>query len=294
MPVAPPPAAVPPPAAAPSSVASPPPVAPPVVTQPPAATPPAVVSPPSAAEPPPPSAAVASPPAAGPPGATPHAIATPPSATPVPPVAAPPSPAPGAISGQLLLLGTDGKTTAAADAVVWVPDLPARPPPAPPSMASKAKSFAPHVIAVQRGGTVFFPNLDRIYHNVFSSTAGQAFDLGLYRNGASRSRRFEVPGLVAVYCNIHAKMAGYVRVVEGAWTTTDAAGRFRIPEVAPGRHTVHVWHERAGEREVATLVRPERAADVHLTLDASRFRPLGHRNKHGQEYPPATLDDDRY
>ena len=241
---------------------------------------------------PPPSAVP--PPAAPPPAAAPPAVATPLPAAPALPLAAPPPPLPGAISGQLLLLGTDGKTTAAADAVVWVPDLPARPPPAPPSMASKAKSFAPHVIAVERGGTVFFPNLDRIYHNVFSSTAGQAFDLGLYRNGASRSRRFDAPGLVAVYCNIHAKMAGYVRVVEGAWTTTDAAGRFRIPEVAPGRHSVHVWHERTGEREVATLVRSARAADVHLTLDASRFRPLAHRNKHGQDYPPATLDDDRY
>jgi plastocyanin len=244
-----------------------------------------VAPPPSAAPPP-----VATPP----PIAAPPPVATPPSATPALPVAAPPPPPPGAISGQLVLLGTDGKTTAAADAVVWVPDLPPRAPAAPPSMASKAKSFAPHVVAVERGGTVFFPNLDRIYHNVFSSTAGQAFDLGLYRNGASRNHRFDAPGLVAVYCNIHAKMAGYVRVVDGAWTMTDAAGLFRISEVAPGRHTVHVWHERAGEREVATLVHPARTADVRLTLDASRFRLLGHRNKHGQDYPPATLDDDRY
>jgi plastocyanin len=211
-----------------------------------------------------------------------------------PQVAPPPLPLPGAISGQLILVGSPGGTAPAAEAVVWVPDLPSREPAAPPVMAQKAKSFAPHVVAVQRGGTVLFPNLDRIYHNVFSATAGQAFDLGLYRNGASRGHRFDAPGLVVVYCNIHPRMAGYVRVVEGAWTVADASGLFRIPDVAPGRHAVHVWHERGGEGEVAALVRPGRTADVHLTLDASRFRLVPHKNKHGQDYPPATLDDDRY
>src|SRR5258708_7921181 len=186
---------------------------PPSAVPPPAAPPPAAAPPPRAPRPPPP------PPGPPPP---PRPPAPPPRpAAPALPLAAPPPPLPGAISGQLLLLGTDGKTTAAADAVVWVPDLPARPPPAPPSMASKAKSFAPHVIAVERGGTVFFPNLDRIYHNVFSSTSGQAFDLGLYRNGASRSRRFDAPWLVAGYCNIHAQMACCVRVVSAAVTPTN-------------------------------------------------------------------------
>jgi plastocyanin len=211
-----------------------------------------------------------------------------------PPQSATTPPPPGEISGQVSLLGVDGKTVPAADAVVWVPDLPAREPAAPSGMASKAKSFAPHVVVVARGGTVVFANLDKIYHNVFSTTAGQAFDLGLYRNGASRSHRFEVPGLVAVYCNIHPKMAGYVRVVEGAWCMTDSAGACRIPDVASGRHSVHLWHERGGEREVVAQVRPARTAEVQVTLDASRFRPALHKNKHGQEYPPATLDDDRY
>jgi plastocyanin len=219
-------------------------------------------------------------------------VAPPPAAAPQE-TAAPPSSS-GEISGRVLLAGSDGKTVPAADAVVWVPDLATREPPAPAGMASKAKSFAPHVVVVPRGGTVVFANLDRIYHNVFSATAGQAFDLGLYRNGASRSHRFEVPGLVTVYCNIHPKMAGYVRVVEGVWCMTDSIGAFRIPDVAAGPHTVHLWHERAGEREVLTQVRPAKTAEVQVTLDASRFRTALHKNKHGQDYPPATLDDDRY
>jgi plastocyanin len=229
------------------------------------------------------------------PPAAPPSTASAAAPPPPPPQGSPAPPAPpGEISGQVSLLATDGKTVPAADAVVWVPDLPTREPAAPPGMASKAKSFAPHVVVVPRGGTVVFANLDRIYHNVFSTTAGQAFDLGLYRNGTSRSHRFDVPGLVAVYCNIHPKMAGYVRVVEGAWCITDSAGAFRIPDVASGRHSVHLWHERGGEREVVAQVLPAKTAEVQVTLDASRFRPALHKNKHGQDYPPATLDDDRY
>jgi len=233
-------------------------------------------------------------------GAAVAAQVAPPLPSPAPPpaaadAAAPATPAsPGEITGRVSLLGSDGKTAPAADAVVWVPDLSTREAPAPPGMASKAKTFAPHVVVVPRGGTVVFANLDRIYHNVFSTTAGQAFDLGLYRNGESRSHRFAAPGLVAVYCNIHPKMAGYVRVVEGAWCMTDASGAFRIPGVAAGRHTVHLWHERGGEREVEARVPPGKSADVQATLDASRFRQALHKNKHGQDYPPATLDDDRY
>lgn len=208
--------------------------------------------------------------------------------------AAAPAPSAGEITGRVALLGSDGKTVPAADAVVWVPDLSTREPPAPSGMASKGKSFSPHVVVVPRGGTVVFANLDRIYHNVFSATAGQAFDLGLYRNGASRSHRFEAPGLVTVYCNIHPKMVGYVVVVEGAWCMTDSAGAFRLPDVPAGRYAVHLWHERGGDGEVAAQVQPAKTAELRVTLDASRFRPALHKNKHGQDYPPATLDDDRY
>lgn len=221
-----------------------------------------------------------------------HAAAEPePGSRPVPE----PSHAPltGRITGRIELLDAGGATAAARDAVVWVPGVPAATGER-PAMASRAKRFAPRVVAVASGATVVFPNDDRIYHNVFSTTEGQGFDLGLYRNGASRSHRFEATGLVAIFCNIHPQMAGYVRVVDGAHAQTGEDGAFEIAKLPAGSHVVRIWHERGGERSLEAVVSAGGSTDLTVVLDASRYRASGHLNKHGQNYPPAALDDDRY
>ena len=204
--------------------------------------------------------------------------------------------APGEVVGRVELLGADGRRSAAEGAVVWVPGLlPGGRSGAASSMASKEKRFDPHVIAVPAGATVRFPNLDRIFHNAFSQTPGSAFDLGLYRNGAERQMRFDAPGLVRVYCNIHAQMAGYVMVVDsGAFAVTDAHGGYRIAGVPEGPRTVRVWHEMAGETTAAVDVPAGRPAELNVQLDATSYKPTAHRNKYGEPYPPPSRDADRY
>ena len=95
------------------------------------------------------------------------------------------------------VLTPEKKTVPGAGAVVWVVDpaaARAAASAAKPKIASKSKRFDPHVAVVPAGGTVQFPNLDGIYHNVFSLSEKARFDLGLYRNGASRTMTFENPG----------------------------------------------------------------------------------------------------
>ena len=53
------------------------------------------------------------------------------------------------------------------------------------SIAQKNKAFLPHVLAVPVGSTVSFPNEDLIFHNVFTLSRPNPFDLGLYRSGAA-------------------------------------------------------------------------------------------------------------
>src|SRR5258708_6263948 len=71
-------------------------------------------------------------------------------------------------------------------------------------MVQKGKTFTPHVLAVRAGTTVDFPNFDPIFHNAFSNYDGKVFDVGLYPPGYSRSVNFQRPGVVRVFCNIHA------------------------------------------------------------------------------------------
>lgn len=215
-----------------------------------------------------------------------------------PPPAPSPAPTPippAELSGRIELKEKDGRIVPAVAAVVWVEGAPPGRPSQPPSITSREKRFAPHVIAVEKDTTVVFPNVDRIYHNVFSRTPGSEFDLGLYRKGARRSVKLARPGLVRVYCNIHPEMAAYVMVLDGAASAvTGEDGAFRLRGISPGRRVVRAWSERGGEKEAAIVFRPDGRHRFDAVLDASAYRPVRHKNKHGQDYPPVTRDVDRY
>jgi len=201
----------------------------------------------------------------------------------------------GAITGKIELLGPDRKVVPAQDVVVWLPGVPApRKAAAKPTLKSQDKRFEPHVVVVTKGSTVTFPNVDKIYHNVFSRTEGSEFDLGLYRGGASKDNRFDKPGLVRVFCNIHPQMAGYVMVLDDVpHALTDERGAFVLTGLPTGKHKVRLWHEKGGERTVEVEVRPGLETKLSTQLDGSGFKVVPHKNKQGQDYPKGR-DDERY
>ena len=102
-------------------------------------------------------------------------------------------------------------------------------------MLQKDKTFSPHVLAIQAGSVVEFPNADPIFHNAFSSYNGQVFDIGLYPPGSTRSVKFARPGVVRVFCNIHASMSALIVVVASPYfATTERDGTFNIAGRAAG------------------------------------------------------------
>jgi plastocyanin len=202
----------------------------------------------------------------------------------------------GEIDGRVVLSGTAGESPA-SEAALWLPG--AREPNPfyrpEPVVRQKDKRFDPHVLAVKRGTTVAFPNLDRIFHNVFSLTPGSLFDLGLYRGGSTREVRLDTPGLVRVFCNIHSQMAGYVLVTEGpSFAVADEDGGYRIGGLSPGEHLVRVWHEKGGGTEQRVEVHAGQVAKLNFRLDASSWVERPHKNKNDQDYPPVARDADRY
>jgi plastocyanin len=202
------------------------------------------------------------------------------------------------LHGRVRILMPDGSTQSAQDAVVWLSgaiDSSTQAASDRPKMASDGKRFLPNVVAIKAGETVDFPNADRIFHNAFSVSPGNQFDLGLYRKGASKSHTFSTPGVVHIYCNIHQDMAGYVLVLPSARAVvTGADGGFRFTDVKPGRQNMKVWHPMTGEIEVAIDLQAGIARQWDVELDATRFRRAPHKNKHGKDYPPVRKDADRY
>ncbi len=208
-----------------------------------------------------------------------------------------PPPPGGTIEGRVLLRRSGAPVPDASSAIVWLEGGSGGSGPAAArgEMRSEQKKFAPRALVVRRNATVQFPNADAIYHNVFSVSDGNRFDLGLYRGGAAREKKFEEPGLVRVYCNIHPQMVGFVMVVDSGFAAvTGHDGSFRFEGVPAGPLTLKAWHEEAGEMAAPLTVRAG-DAPVTIRLDATSFKPLPHKNKYGKDYPPgAGTDDERY
>jgi plastocyanin len=112
------------------------------------------------------------------------------------------------------------------------------------AMRQRDTTFIPHLLAVTVGSTVDFPNDDETYHNVFSLSKPKPFDLGRYAAGRSKSVRFDRPGIVRVFCDIHSQMNAFIFVFDHPYfAVTDDEGRYRIDNVPPGTYKVTAWYE---------------------------------------------------
>ncbi|MBV9761921.1 MAG: hypothetical protein JO340_15270 [Acidobacteriaceae bacterium] len=189
----------------------------------------------------------------------------------------------------------------AANIVVWLQSVngPAMQPIANrrAGLLQKNKTFKPHVLAIQVGTVVDFPNEDPIFHSAFSNYNGQLFDLGLYAPGTTRSVRFKRPGIVRVFCNIHPNMAAVILVLDTPFFTTAASnGAYRIPDVPPGVYKLFAFDERASSQSPAdpSVVVSVPEADIsapELLISEEDYLPAPHKNKYGLDYPPSSEQD---
>lgn len=176
---------------------------------------------------------------------------------------------------------------APAQAVVYAEPLDRRAASAPvrATFQQKNKTFSPHVAAVPVGSTVAFPNDDAIFHNVFSLSAPQPFDMGLYRAGASKQQVFSQAGVYHVFCNIHPQMAAFLVVAPTPHVTVAAAdGAWRL-DVPAGRYRVTALSERASPVVVEVSVAGTAVTVDGLVLDESAFVATPHLDKFGKPYP---------
>lgn len=193
------------------------------------------------------------------------------------------------VSGHLRVTGRSASVTAST--VVYAELAEGKTPihPVHRKLTQKNKTFTPAFMAIPVGSTVDFPNEDPIFHNIFSLSRPEPFDLGLYRAGASKSRVFSQPASYRVFCNIHPQMTAVILVVPTSWITdVDSSGTYRL-DLPPGHYRLTAWSERSQPASTEITVASS-GATADLSLDESGYVEAPHKNKYGQDYSKSAYD----
>ncbi|HZZ58567.1 MAG TPA: plastocyanin/azurin family copper-binding protein [Opitutaceae bacterium] len=150
-----------------------------------------------------------------------------------------------------------------------VPGAPARRVTA--AMSQRSVAFEPHVLAIPVNTAVIWPNLDSIYHNVFSMSDAKVFDLGLKTNkDRPEEVTFDRPGRVDVFCSIHARMHGIILVVPSPFVAkVSARHRYTIADVPAGTYPLRAWQERLPPMEKTVTVPAVGTVEVDFDLGFS-------------------------
>ena len=145
--------------------------------------------------------------------------------------------------------------------------IPADAPALTPSVHQKNATFSPGFLVVAAGQTVNMPNDDVIFHNVFSYSKPNRFDLGLYPKGASRSVTLRHPGAVRIYCSIHESMSGIIFVAPSRWfDVVRPTGDFALTDVPAGRYRLRTWSEKLPETSRTVEVPETGSVPVDLSI----------------------------
>jgi len=214
------------------------------------------------------------------------------------------------VTGQVTVAAANGATRANRDVsvVFWLTPLTDQTVPRPsgqnglphPRLIQKNKLFDPHVLVVQVGSLVEFPNHDPFFHNVFSLSDGKRFDLGLYEAGSTRRVLFDRVGICYIFCNIHPQMSAVVIVVDTPYfAVSDARGEIAIPHVPPGRYQLNFWEEHCAPQTLKELSRQVTVGEDATSLGSIHLQEsdepvTAHLNKYGKQYDPEVFSSPLY
>jgi plastocyanin len=148
-------------------------------------------------------------------------------------------------------------------------------------MDQRKHMFVPHILVVETGTDVDFPNNDDVSHHVYSFSPTKKFELPLYKGKKYPPERFDQAGLVTLGCNIHDNMLGYILVVDTAhFALTDASGAAEIDGLPPGRHRLSVWTPRLRSAHLPAPIEVEvvrgESAEIKVEFAHKLYPPHEH------------------
>jgi len=105
------------------------------------------------------------------------------------------------------------------------------------------RSFTPYVSVMQLGNKVNFKNKDDITHHIYSPIGENKFSYKISAGQSQIKSDFEQAGEVAMGCNIHDWMSGYLLIVDTPiFGKTDKKGQLNLTVQHSGEYQLVVWH----------------------------------------------------
>ena len=148
------------------------------------------------------------------------------------------------------------------------------------TMDQAETNFVPHMLVVETGTAVEFPNSDIVAHHVYSFSKPNNFVLPLYKGDAHAPVTFEHNGVVILGCNIHDGMLGYIVVVDsGVFGVTGLNGRVSLNIDVDAGRAVSIWSPRLRDDASALSAAVDGSADDPSDLTfrmQKKLRPPHH------------------
>lgn len=179
---------------------------------------------------------------------------------------------------DIQIVVTDTALEPVADAILFADSVkPALANMSPAIIDQINREFVPLVNVIQQGQSVIFPNSDNIRHHVYSFSTPKVFEIQLYEGVPNTPIVFDKPGIVALGCNIHDTMVGYIVVAPGdVFAKTEANGTATL-NVVTKPATINLWHPAlaADKSVVKTIALPAPSADgnIHIQLELAANPP---------------------
>ncbi len=142
------------------------------------------------------------------------------------------------------------------------------------------KRFVPHLLVVQTGTPVEFPNSDTVVHHVYSFSHPNKFMLPMYKGEKHPPVTFEHSGVVVLGCNIHDHMLGYILVIDSTtFAKTDGSGKVSLSLDRPEDYEIKIWSPRIRDGaellSKMVLMSDNPGSDVKFQLAKKLNRPHG-------------------
>ncbi len=130
------------------------------------------------------------------------------------------------------------------------------------------KAFSPYLSVIQANQITRFTNQDDITHHIYSVSKGNKFSFKIRAGQSNASTVFDHSSEIAMGCNIHDWMSGYLMVVDTPYfAKSNTLGMANFSHVKSGKYRIVVWHPQMRESNNRLIIEKDINGDSYFSVN---------------------------